>query len=324
MDKKNNHFDAEISFLDLRVVRITIGTMLLISIGIAVIICIQTRLEFRFDYEGFNNLLNIFKVPLGVSALIIPIVALLAANHRSEQTKKQIEVTNKQNCFSNYYKHLEEFEKYFKKYEGVDEYMATLDSRHMHGLIFPGSLTGDLTLSDNYLNVFDFIFDTLEKLSYSYSNKILINHRKINEEISRFLAEKGFRHLKQKFSGSNIYNLENEFKLYVESSKESELSIKIFNYNCCVAYIELFKSVATSLNVLCKFDTSFDKYKWTEILEEIENRNLLDTREYLPDKTSEFENDIDFLSSNFFSNKLLENLKSDIDKILNSSSSDIS
>lgn len=324
MDKKNNHFDPEIGFLDLKVVRFTIGTMLLTSIFIALIIYNQSRLEFRFDYEGFNNLLNIFKVPLGFSALIIPIVALLAANHRSEQTKKQIEVTNKQNCFSNYYKHLEEFEKYFKKYEGKDEYMSKLDSRHMHGLIFPRSLEGDLTLSDNYLNVFDFIYDKLEELSYSYRNQTLIDHRKINEDISGFLEVKGFRHLKQKFSGSNIYDLEHEFKLYVESNKESKLSIKVFNYNCCIAYIELFRGVVTSLNVLCKFDTSFEKYKWTEILEETEHRNLLDTREYLPDKTSEFENDIDFISSNFINSKSFEKLKSDIDKILNSSSSDIS
>lgn len=50
----------------------------------------------------------------------------------------------------------------------------------------------------------------------------------------------------------------------------------------------------------------------------------MDTREYLSDKTSEFEKDIDFISTNFFNSKSLELLKSEIDKILHSSSSDIS
>ncbi|WP_441258187.1 hypothetical protein ACS18Q_18515 [Vibrio sp. Vf1514] len=323
MDKRNNHFDPEISFLDLKVVRFTIGTMLLTSILIALIIYTQTGLEFRFDYEGFNNLLNIFKVPLGFSALIIPIVALLAANHRSEQTKKQIEVTNKQNCFSNHYKHLEEFEKYFKKYEKVDECMSTLDSRHMHGLIFPKSLEGELTISDNYLNVFDFIYDTLEKLSYSCRNKTLINHHELNKEISSFLAEKGFRNLGNSAELS-IYDLEHEFKLYVDNHKENDLSIHIFNFNCCVSYIELLRGVIISLNILCRFDTSFEKYQWTEILEKTKSRSLVEPSEYIQCNRSEFENDIDFMSSNFFSLKTLEQLMIDIDNILHSSSSDIS
>ncbi|MBY7846727.1 hypothetical protein KW417_14380 [Vibrio fluvialis] len=218
MDKRNKNFDPEISFLDLRVVRITIGIMLSASIVMALIIYNQTRLELRFDYEGFNNLLNIFKVPLGFSALIIPIVALLAANHRSEQTKKQIEVTNKQNCFSNYYKHLEEFEKHFQKYESVNRNMTRLDSRHMHGLMFPRALEGDYRVSDNYLNIYDFIYDMLEKISYSYVNETLINHKQLNKEITGYLAQKGFRELNKAYSNSSINNLNHEYNLYLKDN----------------------------------------------------------------------------------------------------------
>ena len=39
-------------------------------------------------------------------------MALLAANHRSEQTKAQISSNAQQNLFANFYKHIEEFEKY--------------------------------------------------------------------------------------------------------------------------------------------------------------------------------------------------------------------
>ncbi|MBL4261737.1 hypothetical protein [Vibrio fluvialis] len=324
MDKRNKNFDPEISFLDLRVVRITIGIMLSASIVMALIIYNQTRLELRFDYEGFNNLLNIFKVPLGFSALIIPIVALLAANHRSEQTKKQIEVTNKQNCFSNYYKHLEEFEKHFQKYESVNRNMTRLDSRHMHGLMFPRALEGDYRVSDNYLNIYDFIYDMLEKISYSYVNETLINHKQLNKEITGYLAQKGFRELNKAYSNSSINNLNHEYNLYLKDNNEDKALVIIFNYNCCITYIELFRWIVTCLNVLCRFDTSFEKYKWTEQLEKTASRDLMDTREYLSDKTSEFEKDIDFISTNFFNSKSLELLKSEIDKILHSSSSDIS
>jgi hypothetical protein len=85
---------------------------------------------------------------LAIAALIIPIVALLAANHRSEQTKEQIRVTNAQNVFSNYYKHIDEFNKYLSS--RVDK---EVDLRFSHSNIYPYASMGDYSLSEKLISL---------------------------------------------------------------------------------------------------------------------------------------------------------------------------
>lgn len=86
------------------------------------------ELPFNFTASGFNYFTDQFKVPAALLAIGFTLVGLCAANHRSEQTKKQIErtssqialtnnqitLTREQNIFANHYKHLEEFEKFLK------------------------------------------------------------------------------------------------------------------------------------------------------------------------------------------------------------------
>jgi hypothetical protein len=66
---------------------------------ILIVIC-TNNFGWQFDLEGINNVWEIFKIPLSVCSLIIPLVALVAANHRSIQSKKQIETTLEQNRIS--------------------------------------------------------------------------------------------------------------------------------------------------------------------------------------------------------------------------------
>lgn len=46
--------------------------------------------NFRFDSTGFNNFISISKLPLGLLAMAIPLVAVVSSIHRSIQTSEQI------------------------------------------------------------------------------------------------------------------------------------------------------------------------------------------------------------------------------------------
>lgn len=91
-----------------------------------------------------------FKIPLWVLALLIPVLGLFNANHKSEQTKasmgltqKSIDAAGAQNRFANYYKHVEEFCKYVESsnYTNVVD-LKKIDSRKLHRLLFPTASEG--------------------------------------------------------------------------------------------------------------------------------------------------------------------------------------
>lgn len=112
-------FHPEIGFFDLKIVRATIIVITCASMVISLLIIFNSDLEMNLSYIGWNNFITIFKVPLGILAILIPLGAIYATHHRSiqtleqmKQTRMQLKMTASQNEFSNYYKHLEEFEKY--------------------------------------------------------------------------------------------------------------------------------------------------------------------------------------------------------------------
>ncbi|MFA0076000.1 hypothetical protein AB4396_20050 [Vibrio cyclitrophicus] len=170
MKEQNIYFDPDTSFFELKIVRLTALSFILVFTLVCAVIIDQSNLwgEWNFTHFGFNNLLDYFKVPLGFLALMIPVGAVFAANHRSEQTKRQIALTHKQNLFTNYYKHIEEFEKFTEKslsrvfvknYLGkAEEHKINFDSRHMHKVLFNDLIhTGNTQANAKLLNKIDVI-----------------------------------------------------------------------------------------------------------------------------------------------------------------------
>ncbi|MND58159.1 hypothetical protein D3C80_493050 [compost metagenome] len=153
------HFDPDKSFVELDIVHRTIFILSALSIIVAAIIITNLpNKNFAFTYNGFNNALMIFKTPISILALLIPIIAIYAASHRSAQTKRQMELTNKQidialnqvriatenNAFTNKFKHAEEFDKFMKSRLGDNLRFKIL--RSLHGKLYPKLNTGDFTL----------------------------------------------------------------------------------------------------------------------------------------------------------------------------------
>lgn len=88
------------------------------SIAIPLIIAILTastiaftepNLTFCFSSACYSEFVQIFKIPLTISALAFPLAGIVAAYHRSLETTKQIAIAESNNTFSNYIKHRDDF-----------------------------------------------------------------------------------------------------------------------------------------------------------------------------------------------------------------------
>ncbi|MDH1632415.1 hypothetical protein [Pseudomonas mosselii] len=62
---------------------------------------------------------NLYKYPISILGLAVPLSAIVAAIHRSNETAYQIKLTLSQNTFNNYTKHQEEFSKLLKELESL-------------------------------------------------------------------------------------------------------------------------------------------------------------------------------------------------------------
>lgn len=173
----SNFFDPHKSFLSLNIVRVTAFALLSFSVSIAITIACNSNLTFNWSYDGFNLFFMVFKFPLSIAALIIPVIALLAANHRSEQTKEQIHVTNEQNVFSNYYKHIDEFTKYLS--QRVDK---EIDLRFAHNNIYPDAPTGNYAINPLLLALLSRLDLVVNEIESSYTNAIDSN---LNQETQK-------------------------------------------------------------------------------------------------------------------------------------------
>lgn len=116
------------------------------SVIVGAIILSNSDLRLDLSYQGFNKFIEIFTVPLGILALVFPMVALVASNHRSRQSAAQIELGKSQNNFSNFYKHKESFHEMIERLE--KKYDVTFfDPDSLYTIIFPNNSPVSITYS---------------------------------------------------------------------------------------------------------------------------------------------------------------------------------
>ncbi len=104
------------SLFQLKSFHYALWSPILIAILVTIYICFTSNLMFYAGFKGLNNVWEYFKVPLAIFSLVFPSVALVTANHRSIQSKKQIELTSTQNTLKNYYDSIDDFEKYLDSF----------------------------------------------------------------------------------------------------------------------------------------------------------------------------------------------------------------
>jgi len=123
---------------------------LFISISLTVVIITKNQYYFCSQESCFSNLLTIFKLPISIFTGGMALSALRALIVRSQQTAVQIHLTIQQNLFSNYYKHLEEFEKYIEL--NTDKLIFFRSTRELHSYLFPNSRESGITENKEFVN----------------------------------------------------------------------------------------------------------------------------------------------------------------------------
>jgi hypothetical protein len=168
-------FNPRKSFFELSIVKWTGFGLFLFALIVSSIIWFNGNYGLCGKGECFNLFINEFKFPIGLLALLIPIGAIYAAQHRSELTIAQIKAAEDHNNFSNYYKHIEEFEKYIGQLK-INAWK--IDIRKLHSKLFSNCRMGDMSIDlkninfiIKYIKAIYKIIKFLEDNSNSFSNK---------------------------------------------------------------------------------------------------------------------------------------------------------
>ena len=179
------------------------------AFAFTVAIGIKTAVTLQADWSstGINHLVfDLFKSPIAIIGFGLPILGLIGLNHRSEQTKQQILLSESQNNFTNYYKHIEEFEKYLSNSIGANGWFKdSAHRRQLHHKLFPEASQGNFELCHNFLKKMENQSEQLkeeiesyavldpEKANYQTQEGMISNLRRLvglfnldEEEITRF------------------------------------------------------------------------------------------------------------------------------------------
>ncbi|HTF97061.1 MAG TPA: hypothetical protein VL995_13065 [Cellvibrio sp.] len=148
-------FDPHSSFLRLK--SFWVPFLVILSIFLFLCFKISIETELKFDLLGWtvSGMYEWFKIPLWVLALLIPVIGLFNANHKSEQTKESMRLTGEQNRFANYFKHVEEFVKHCNWIQDqYKDFELKIFSRKYHAIIYAeahdGSFTAYQKIIDGY------------------------------------------------------------------------------------------------------------------------------------------------------------------------------
>ncbi|NHQ93290.1 hypothetical protein [Janthinobacterium lividum] len=267
-------FDPNKSFLQLPIVWIFISIFLIISLVCAAIIILETDLPFQPDANGFNHAANQFRVPLAISTLSIPFLALIAATHRSEQTKRQmaltqeqiersdrqIKVASQQNLFSNHFKNLEEFIKNCNHHENGSSYKIN-SPRKFYTTAYPNSKDGDFETDNKFYHEFNDIAVEFLNIGsgFKYEEKNLETIANINKLRSRSLSKLNIRYTENK-SGSSLPINEHEQIIITNSNLRDYI----------ITFIDYFNFIDRILS----YDTKYETPPFVDFIINIDTRQI--------------------------------------------------
>lgn len=290
-------FAPEKSLFSLPIVQWSSGATFLLAIISTVIIATNmVGTPWDFTGSGFNNFAVAYKVPAAFLAIGFTIVGLCGANHRSEQSRAQMKLTESQNIFSNHYKHIEEFEKYCaaicKRYTDdsnaikdrykKDKYLTELiDSiriyphidlryaRTIYVQIFPESKDGNFKISENFLRDLD---DSIIKVASKFNKLAEISKIKNVENIRNAIID--------------VYDEINEFSdmFFIANPDDGKgHNFSIGNRGAHIPHNDFsflnrkFSDYICAISMTLMFDVS---HKESKVVREILNVDLDESEEY--------------------------------------------
>lgn len=156
MDLNHKHLAKTKLFWLVLVIPIFFGTTLGFFIAAA-----EEPLEWCFNAVCVQTFFEIYKFPIAIAGVSLPLVAMVAAIHRSIEASLQISYASKQfgevlsnNRFGNYLKHREGFEKLIEGYcsrrhhrNGCKTFVLT---HGLYGRLFPEASFGNVNWNGQY------------------------------------------------------------------------------------------------------------------------------------------------------------------------------
>jgi hypothetical protein len=249
------NLDADKDLSDLAWFKLILGvgvTSIVAAIGLIVW---NNSISYGMTYQHFNGVFEVFKFPLQMLIGMTASIALLAALHKSEQTRKQIYLANVQNNFVNYYKHLEEFKKYVDHLEpkkitaGNNSENYKFNYRQLHSLFYKNSINGDYNCSFNLAD-----------------NEILIELAGLSEELNRISRSGAESHFDKKIVLLSsdfksicykFFDVGNQLFLHKNFDSWSEYNISnigALNLQNSKGMIEYLISILLHINEVSSFD----------------------------------------------------------------------
>lgn len=233
--------------------RLALGIPILASLLLCLPLWISPSITFNLTSDGYNKFLEIFKFPIVVLSLSIPLVAIVAHIHRTIQTASQIDTTKKKNLADSFFSHHKYITEALGKLPSIKTQVAGLDFEYK--------------ITDPYSS-YNFIFeDSNYKVGVITDNlydKIKIieeNIKSINEIIYKFKQE-SFPDMKDEMFA--LHNLNNSlnficFKLSISTPEKTNNRLVIYKNEHGISKLVMpfmdeseIKKKIFSVNSLCQ------------------------------------------------------------------------
>lgn len=227
----------DVRFFGLRLVKFVsaiFGSVFFFTL--AVTLLDTSALDWKLNVEGLKFFfLDAMKVPGSILAFYLAVLGLIGANHRSEQTKKQISATGEQNRFANYFKHLEEFKKHV---EGLEE-------KHQIDMSKIRMVHDNLFSQAYYYGDYDIDCDELDVIS-DLLKEMLAFLKGVDSKKDIYQIPEAFVHLAASQSLFGMKYVIQEAKVNVDSDRRVELNKKFILE--VVEFVDILRSLVAFSN----------------------------------------------------------------------------
>ncbi|MCW8833918.1 MAG: hypothetical protein OQK09_00645 [Colwellia sp.] len=263
--------NSEKSLFQLKSFRYALWLPISIAFLISVYIILTSNLVYKTGFVGLNNLWDIFKVPLAVLSLAFPSVALVTANHRSIQSKRQIQLTASQNTLKNFYDSINDFERYLDSFAFQDCFIYT-NKRVLYKKFFPENspIHVETTIDKKTIsNIKDFYQNNINNIMQEMSEaKYLDSKAMFITFPDQIIAD-----LYKRLQGNWLVNFGIEVKNDAFGKSDSVIkSIAILNdeFYSLLGYCMEYSS--ENGLVICPHEVLFDMPSWKVFHEQVEKK----------------------------------------------------
>jgi hypothetical protein len=122
-----------------------------------------------------------FKQPIWLSSGLLTVLILLNLFYRTRLTEEMLQKseeslvsTLRQNCFSNYFEHLTQFEEYIKDTDNLSKYITK--PRASHEYFYPNAIDGDFKFNVEVIEKLNTLFEGFRALTNKAEGNLLGKH----------------------------------------------------------------------------------------------------------------------------------------------------